>query len=176
MSTAVILTLLGLVAPSAQFTHYEEGSCRLIGDTDLYGIGVRVSYYLAFFAGTIALAFGNSRAVRDTKKGTAVLGFALFIIFVRNALQGGLAVFEWQLLLQTVFVLVTAAFLPLAFVGGIASSAALAVVYGLFAVVAPWVYFTLADQGLKDGCELKAFIFTYFDFNNVHYRAFLKAQ
>ncbi len=172
----IALTFLSLAAPSAQFTHYEEGSCQIIGDPDLYGVGVRISYYLAFLAGVVALAFGNSRAVEDAKKGNAIIGFALLIILVRNAVQGSLAVFEWDLVFTMVFLLMSVAFIPLTILGGIMSSAALSIIYGLYAVLLPWVYFNLGDQGREEDCGLKAFVLAYFDFYNVHWIGFLKAM
>jgi len=169
------LTVLSLAAPSAQFTTYEDGSCRLIGDPDVYGVGVRISYYLAFFSGVIALAACNHRAVEDVKKGTTIIGFAILIVLIRNAVQGSLAVFEWDLVFTMVFLLMSIAFIPLTIMGSRNSSAALCLVYGLYAVLLPWIFFTLADQGRREDCELKAFLFAYFDFYNIHWVAFLKA-
>ncbi|KAK0732037.1 hypothetical protein B0H67DRAFT_92649 [Lasiosphaeris hirsuta] len=175
-STRLLFSLLSLAAPSMQVTHYETGSCQIIGDPDLYGIGVRVSYYLAFASGVIALLFGNARAVEDVKKGNAIVGFSLFIILVRNARQGSLAVLEWELVFTMVFLLMSAAYGPLCVFGDRATRAVLSIVYGLYSVLQPWVFFSLADQGRKEGCELRMFLFAYFDFYNTHWVGFLKFQ
>lgn len=171
----IALTILVLVAPSAQFTHYEEGSCRLIGDPDVYGIGVRLSYYLSFFAGVIALSTHNYRAVDDVKKGNAIVGLAILIVLIRNAVLGSLAAFEWDLVFTMVFLLMSIAFIPLTIIGRTTNSAVLCIVYGLFNVLLPWIFFTLANQGRREDCDLKAFLFAYFDFYNIHWVTFLKA-
>jgi hypothetical protein len=172
----VALAFLSLVAPSSQFTHYEEGTCHLIGDPDLYGVGVRVSYYLAFFSGIIALVSSRAEVVDDVRKGNAIVSLALFIVLVRNSLRGSLAVFEWQLIFTMMLFLLSVAFVPLIFLGGWTSAALLFITYGLFSVLLPWVYFDLVDQGRMEGCELKMFLFTHFDFYNVHWIGFLKFQ
>ncbi len=172
----VTLTILSLASLSAQFTHYEEGSCDLIGDPDLYGIGVRTSYYLTYFSGILALAYGTPNVVKDAKKGAAIIGFAVLIILIQNAVQGSLAVFEWQIIFQMMFTLMVGAYGPLTVLGSKGSSAALCLIYGLYAVLLPWIFFTLGDQGRKDECELKAFLYVYFDFYDVHWVAFQKAS
>jgi hypothetical protein len=171
---SILITVFTLIAPSIQFTHYEENSCTIIGDPDVYGIGVRISYYLTFFSGVIALAFANHAAANDAKKGNAVIGFAVLIILIRNAMQGSLAVFEFEILFTMMFLLMGVAFIPLAMLGDRLTSAALSIVYGLYCAVLPWIFFTLKDQGRKDGCELRGFFFAYFNFFNVHWVGFLR--
>lgn len=171
---STLITILALITPSTQFTHYEENSCTIIGDADVYGIGVRISYYLTFFSGITALAFANKSATDDAKKGNAVIGFAVLIILIRNATQGSLAIFEFEILFTMMFLLTGVTFIPLAILGDYLTSAALFLVYGLYNMLLPWIFFTLKDQGRKDGCELKAFLFAYFNFYNIHWVGFLK--
>ena len=54
---ALLLVLVLLYAdPTIPFTHYAaERSCDLIGDTDVYGVGVRISFYLNWAAAYVAL-------------------------------------------------------------------------------------------------------------------------
>jgi hypothetical protein len=171
---STLITILALITPSTQFTHYEENSCTIVGDADVYGIGVRISYYLTFFSGITALAFANKSATDDAKKGNAIIGFAVLIILIRNATQGSLAVFEFEILFTMMFLLTGVTFIPLAILGDYLTSAALFTVYGLYNMLLPWIFFTLKDQGRREGCELRAFLFAYFDFFNVHWVGFLK--
>src|SRR5271155_2495015 len=101
----LILMILSCVSPSSQFTRYvdDPNSCNIIGDTDIYGIGVRISYYLAFWAGFIAMLANHKSAVRDCRKGVNIISFAVCIIVIRNTVQGSFALLEWYIVFPMVF-------------------------------------------------------------------------
>ena len=98
-SLALLIMLFLHATPSLQLTHYvdDPDSCDIIGDTDIYGIGVRISYYIAFWSGIIAMIFSHSSAIRDCRKGLNIISSAVFVTVIRNTLQGSFAVFEWYI-------------------------------------------------------------------------------
>ncbi|KAK4504475.1 hypothetical protein PRZ48_005391 [Zasmidium cellare] len=60
VSKALPLLILPILAhPASALTFYsptpEEDSCTLHGDADIYGPGVRASFYLSFVAGVLAM-------------------------------------------------------------------------------------------------------------------------
>lgn len=162
----IFAAFLTFIAPSSQFTHYEENSCTIIRDADVYGIGVRISYYLTFFSGFIGLAFSSEIATNDAKRGNAIISFLILIILIRNAMQDSLAVFEFEIIFTMQFLLMGPTTLSLAVLGSRLASVALFAVYGVYGIICPWIFFTLVDQGRKEDCELRAFWFAYFDFYN----------
>ncbi|KAL4736264.1 hypothetical protein BDV11DRAFT_207794 [Aspergillus similis] len=80
-------------------TRYTDdlSSCDIIGDGDVYGIGVRLGYYFSWISGLIAVVFDNPRAVRDTRRGVIMISLAVYIIMVRNTLSGSFALLEWSI-------------------------------------------------------------------------------
>lgn len=171
----IILCLLGFVSPSIQFTHYEEGTCNIIGDPDVYGTGVRISYYLSYAAALIALVTGNKKAIRDCVKGVNIVNLAMLIILIRNTTQGSFAVFEW-LITFPIITLPALSIGPLFFsvdsefsTGDNLKIGCYALTYTIVSGVQPWLFFTRTRQGSVEGCEPKAFILAYFDFYNPHF-------
>lgn len=66
---AAAAVILFAASPAEAFTHYkDDGSCQIVGDTDIYGIGVRVGYYFTFFAGVLAIGFNNRRGTTDRSR------------------------------------------------------------------------------------------------------------
>ncbi|OIW30747.1 hypothetical protein CONLIGDRAFT_289671 [Coniochaeta ligniaria NRRL 30616] len=171
------LLILSLVLPSHQFTEYEPETCQIIGDADLYGVGIRIGFYLAYFSGLLALGFQNWAAVHDARKGVYTVNAAILVAMIRDStLPGNLAAFEWYVLLQI------AVFVPtsLSFVMNDDKPLTLALcmmVDGTYAVLQPWVYYTRLDQGWSSSCPSpKVYIFAEIDFYNPRFTAFLKAM
>ncbi|KAF4634069.1 hypothetical protein G7Y89_g4044 [Cudoniella acicularis] len=79
---ALIILLLTYISPPWQFTCYVDHpeSCAIIGDPDVYGIGIRISYYLAFWAGIVAITAENDGAVRDARKGVWIVLTGIYAI------------------------------------------------------------------------------------------------
>jgi len=170
-----LLALLAVVGPAQAFTHYDEASCEIIGDTDVYGIGVRLSYYLSYVAIVLAIASGNKKSIRECVKGLNVITLAILIILILNATKGSFAVFEWLLVFPMVL-LPSAGVMFLFDWETCVTSACFGIVYGLFCLLQPWLYWILLEQGVKPGCDPKYFIFVYFDLYNPTYVRFLRAM
>lgn len=90
--------------PTLQITEYvpDPASCSILGDGDVYGIGVRLGYYFTWASGLLAVAFDNSSAIRDARKGVSVVSLAIFAILIRNTLNGSFVILEWSLVVPMV--------------------------------------------------------------------------
>ncbi|KAK0714494.1 hypothetical protein B0H67DRAFT_609602 [Lasiosphaeris hirsuta] len=168
-------SVLAFAAPSSQLTQFTDdpAPCTLVGDADIYGIGVRLSYYLAWCSLLLAAASRNPSAAYNATKGSTIISFAVLIAAIKNAMDGSLAVFEWNILYLIVTLPLTTqvliagsrvdterdmAMLPFVFFGG----------------VLPWLWFPLAEQGRRTDCELRGFVFVYYDFYHPSFVRFAK--
>ncbi|KAL4744927.1 hypothetical protein BDW72DRAFT_199128 [Aspergillus terricola var. indicus] len=174
----IVAVILSLVVPTLQMTQYTDdpSSCAIIGDGDVYGIGVRLGYYFSWISGLIAVVCGNLKAVRDTRRGVVLVSLAVFIIIVRNTLNGSFALLEWSIVFPMaiwapLFVLFWASMIDQDDAPGAIS---LLAIMGSVLVTHPWIWFTRIQQGRRPECEVKAFIFVYFDFYNRHFQSFEK--
>ncbi|OAA59193.1 hypothetical protein SPI_06395 [Niveomyces insectorum RCEF 264] len=175
---AALLPLLLLAArPAAAFTHYDN-ACHIVGDTDIYGIGVRIGYYLTWFAAVLAVGINSNKGITDTLKAVNVMFCAVLIVLIRNVGLGSFAVLEWQIAVGLVLILPLSPLIFAFILGGpgLASWGVLFVLYGLYACLLPWLFWMKLDQGRHVHCpEVRMWIFASFDFYNTHYIKFLKA-
>jgi hypothetical protein len=79
-----------------QYTN-DPSSCDLVGEGDVYGIGVRLGYYFSWISGLTAVFFDNPKAVRDTRRTVILVSLAVFIIIIQNTLNGSFALLEWSI-------------------------------------------------------------------------------
>ncbi|KAK4446343.1 hypothetical protein QBC34DRAFT_331879 [Podospora aff. communis PSN243] len=148
-------------------TNYAENSCRLIGEGDLYGVGVRVSYYLFFFATLIAILSRTLSSSPARKTGPIgrcaeainILTFAILVVLIRNTREGSFAALEWFLTYPTILV----TFISLCFALPIWDNAGILLCYGvtlcLLSVCQPWLYWRRMYQGSKAECEVRYWFF-----------------
>jgi hypothetical protein len=174
------MLLFALVCPSLQFTHYSEkpGSCDIIGDPDTYGIGVRISFYLNWAAAFLALLFN----LHDEHKGSRRAINAIAIVVVTNTLinttKGSFAMLEWYIVFSMVLILPLTASIPFSWTAikdDIIGISCLLLLYSIYGVIQPWLYFTIPRQGYKDGCPAKIFLYAPFSVYNTHWVGFTKA-
>jgi len=170
---AILLAVLLTVTPVAAFTRYDEDSCKIIGDTDIYGIGVRTGYYLTFSAGVVALIFKDSKGITDCLKLVNIIFAAVLIVLIRNASIGSFAVLECQISAILVFFLPATSLIWSSFAvdnPGLASWGFFYILYGIYGVIQPWLFWKLLNQGRKESCpSFKMFVFAPFDFYNPNY-------
>lgn len=110
-----LLISASFVKLTIQITHYASENeivvvesaapCHLYGDPDLYGIGVRISYYVQWGAGVLALALGASKQITTVRRGINILTTAVLINAVRSMFEGSFAVFEFQIVVSLVLAL-----------------------------------------------------------------------
>lgn len=71
--------------------------CYLYGDSDLYGFGVRLSYYLQFGAGLIGLACGLDKELESLRRGFNIITFTILVYLFISANRGSFALLEWYI-------------------------------------------------------------------------------
>lgn len=113
---ALIWILLALrVVPTLQFTHYANENatavvssvnpCHLYGDSDSYGIGVRISLYLQFFAGMLVQIADLQNELKSIRLGFNIVATATMINTYVGTHQGSFAYLEWYLVSALVLTL-----------------------------------------------------------------------
>ncbi|KAB5559686.1 hypothetical protein GE09DRAFT_63901 [Coniochaeta sp. 2T2.1] len=178
----LFLLLLSSIPPSSALTTHDPQTCTITGDSDLYGIGIRIGFYLAYLSGVSAVCFQNWAAVHDARKGVYTVNAAILVAMIRDTATqpANMAALEWYILLQI------AVFVPtsLSFVISDEKPLTLALccmVDATYAVLQPWVYFTRLGQGWDadagGGCPSpKVYIFTEIDFHSPAFTVFLKVM
>ncbi|KAB5546890.1 hypothetical protein GE09DRAFT_1060488 [Coniochaeta sp. 2T2.1] len=177
-----LLLLLSSSSLSSALTTHDPQTCTITGDPDLYGIGIRIGFYLAYLSGLCAVCFQNWAAVRDARKGVYTVNAAILVAMIRDTATqpANMAAFEWYILLQiAVFVPTSLSFVirdekPL-------TLALCCMVDATYAVLQPWVYFTRLGQGWDvdagGGCPSpKVYIFAQIDFYSPPFTVFLKVM
>ncbi|KAK1761516.1 hypothetical protein QBC47DRAFT_370315 [Echria macrotheca] len=163
-------------------TTYAEGSCRLIGEGDLYGVGVRISYYLFFFATLLAIF---RRTISSTTKtgpigkcaeAINILTFAILIVLIRNTMDGSFATLEWFLTYPTILV----TFISLCFALPRLDNAGILLCYALtlslLTICQPWLYWRHIDQGRKPECPVYYWFFGVRNFYDNTWTTFFKTM
>ncbi|KAK0652539.1 hypothetical protein B0T16DRAFT_387788 [Cercophora newfieldiana] len=146
------------MAPNSGHTTYTT-ACHLQGESDLYGPGVRVSYYLFFFATLIAILQRTLSSTPHLKTGPIgraaaainIVTFALLIVLIRNTMAGSFAVLEWFLTYPTILV----TFISLCFALPMLDNAGILLCYAftlsLLTVCQPFLYWKYLNQGRREG-------------------------
>lgn len=187
--------------------------CYLYGDSDLYGLGVRLSFYLQYLAAVICIGFQRSNELKSLRLGFSTLSFAMIIGLYRNVKRVSFALMEWYIVSALIFLIQTIVFpVPLKFHyvilgteipagnenharneeepqrdlevqtdGGNAGSeprvelaldlnprplledpmgvALFLIVYCMYSLSQPWLYFTIVNSGHKDTCLARVILF-----------------
>lgn len=99
--------LLFLIPPSTGMTEYAGDNmtvaatsvqpCHLFGDSDLYGAGVRASFYISWVAGLIGSLLGAVQEMKSLRLSFNILLLALLIILLHDTCRGSFALLEWYI-------------------------------------------------------------------------------
>lgn len=176
------LFLFGLLiiqaTPTLQDTRYSDdaGSCQIIGDPDLYGVGIRASLYLSHAGAIIALAFGLQKQVKDSRIAMSIVVIAITINTIISASKGSFVLLEWYLIWILGTMLPTIVLSPASWIGGDSlATAILGLGICIMALCFPWIYFIIPEQGHKVGCEAKIYVlYMTLDIYNKHWQIFIK--
>lgn len=169
----LILLLLALTTHCTANTQFsrEPGSCRVIGDGDVYGKGIRLSYYLQWVSAIIGLWIAPQSADR-TRIATSILTLSVFINAVRGAaVDDSLVVVEWYIAYYLAFWLLVFN-LPTygaAFKSSAGSLAIILLNYVMVLSFLAWIYWRGTFYGYKEGCNAKVFLFTAINAYNPHW-------
>ncbi|KAL5603455.1 hypothetical protein FOVSG1_006205 [Fusarium oxysporum f. sp. vasinfectum] len=71
--------------------------CHLFGDSDLFGLGVRVSFYISWATSLLGLFLSTVQEMKSTRLSFNVLFLALLIILINNTSRGSFALLEWYI-------------------------------------------------------------------------------
>jgi hypothetical protein len=175
------MLLFALVCPSLQFTHYfeEPGSCDIIGDPDTYGIGVRISFYLNWAAAFLALLFNLHDEHKGSRRAINAIAIAVVTNTLINTTKGSFAMLEWYIVFTMVLILPITVSVPFSWTAikdDMIGISCLLLLYSIYGVIQPWLYFTIPRQGYKDGCPAKIFVYAPFSLYNTHWVGFTKAM
>jgi len=167
----------------------------------LYGIGVRLSYYLSFSAAVLATIFGLTDELSGTRRGMIIITTAALIDTIFSNIRGSFAILEWYIVGLETLGLAGPVFWP-SFVKrkvkrkdgdeerkeGVEydfddSTKADAGLFGMFGTIevinlclAPWIYFSLHDQGYKKSCKVTTFFFASFDIGARGWTIYMRIQ
>ncbi|KAK0702828.1 hypothetical protein B0H67DRAFT_614131 [Lasiosphaeris hirsuta] len=163
-------------------TSYAPNTCDLVGDGDLYGIGVRISYYL-FFAATLIAIFRRSVSHTLTigplgrcAEAVNILTFAILIVLVKNTLNGSFATLEWFLTYPTILVTFFSLFFALPRSNNKGRLLCYAFTLSLLTVCQPWLYWRRMYQGRKSECVVRYWFFGVRDFYGQTWITFFKVM
>jgi hypothetical protein len=119
----------------------------------------------------------HKSAVRDVRKGVNIISCAVFITVVRNTVQGSFALFEWYIVFPMVFLPVISlpSLEPKEILKGLGSMGVWMVLYGVYSVLLPWIWWVKLYQGSRSNCHPQVLIYAFFDLYNPHYVTFGKA-
>ncbi|KAK1758010.1 hypothetical protein QBC47DRAFT_373548 [Echria macrotheca] len=85
------------------FVSSEQLPCLVVGDSSLYGVGIRTSYYLQYVAALLSVLFLHSQDQKLWFLSFVPLAAANLVVLSLNATGGGLVVLDWAIVFGLVF-------------------------------------------------------------------------
>jgi hypothetical protein len=83
----LLLVLLSLITPTTAHTFYDDSEdCHLVGDTDIYGIGFRIGYYLQWVAVLLVTLIAPDEAAM-ARTASNIFTLAIYINTYQGAAQ-----------------------------------------------------------------------------------------
>src|SRR5664279_2422907 len=73
--------------------------CHLTGDPDLFGLGIRLGFYLQYFAAIIAILTGFDQQFLGWRAGFIPLAAATFISLCINSTDNTLVIMDWTIMI-----------------------------------------------------------------------------
>jgi len=178
MKTPLLLfSVVAACSPVLADTQFaNDGTCDIKGDPDIYGIGIRIGYYLQWVATILAQVYCADSA-NTNRASTNIITFAVIIISIHGAAtEGSLMLCEWYIVQYLVF-WINVGNLPLTsrqLHKSTGSLSATLINYCLISGMNLWLYWRGINQGQKDGCDVKIFLFASFSAYDYHWTTFNK--
>lgn len=151
----------------------ENGTCGFQGNSDLYGLGVRLGIYFQVFALILASFLGSMKRLRAFHLSNAALGIATFIVLINESVKKDIkgvevATFTWTMVSLLVSMNYSAAGLGLGPLVVVRLSAATLVIY------LTWFWYHGLDVLPRTDCR-DEFVFCFAKVSLWHkYRTFSK--
>ncbi|KAF5707582.1 hypothetical protein FMUND_11016 [Fusarium mundagurra] len=95
---AIIISGLGSVAAKTAYADDDPNSCKIIGDPNMYGLGIRIGLYLHYLAVVLAALLAPDQ-VKKICLTFCAIGFVSLAGVYRNASNGAFIALEWQIML-----------------------------------------------------------------------------
>lgn len=166
----LLVSSLGTASANTQYDP-TPGSCQIIGDPDVYGLGIRLSYYLQWAAVLFGLWIAPETA-NSTRAATNIVTLSVFINSLHGAnVNDSLMVVEWYIVQYLVFWLLFAN-LPTtcrALKSSVGSLSVLLINYCIVVTFPVWLYWRGEKQGGKEGCEPSIFLYKPISAYNPHW-------
>lgn len=166
---------------NASFVVQSVEPCHIYGDPDLYGLGVRLSFYITWGSLILAVAFNADREIRSARRAFNVVALAVLVNTYISVKNGSFAALEVFIVCNFVIALSFFFLLPFSVGSSGAENSAGAIdsndtnettatskdiigigissfIHAAFLCSQPWLYFTVPRQGSKPGCDAKIWI------------------
>jgi len=96
-SVLFILIFVRMSSTHTVFSNDPPDSCVIVGDPDLYGIGVRLSYCLSLTAAVLATSFGLFNKLSNIRRGIIIVTCAVLIDTIISSTKGSFSKLEWYI-------------------------------------------------------------------------------
>ncbi|KAI4244382.1 MAG: hypothetical protein LQ352_006836 [Teloschistes flavicans] len=152
---------------AAAGTYYlaDPNSCQIVGDPDLYGIGVRVGLYLQWLSLFLALVFAPDEAI-PALTASNIITLAVFISFLVGINADSLIFVDFPIVVCLTFILsiglvTSALFTYKDNTRAEIMACTLFFMYSCPIYMLPWVAFKAYDYGHRPNCRLRNAILIY---------------
>lgn len=158
------LAVLLLVEPSVAKTIYTNSTpdpCQITGDVDVYGIGIRLNFYLQWGATFLAILLNLGEDARSIRIGSNIVIIAILTNLFMGLSSNSIIMIEYFIVLGLVLFMIFFNF-PAMFEEVENTDMEMGIKLILIAVYTclnPWLFFKGFGYGLKDGC--RAYIWAY---------------
>ncbi|OCK83805.1 hypothetical protein K432DRAFT_290277, partial [Lepidopterella palustris CBS 459.81] len=128
--------------------------CHIYGDPDLYGIGIRTSFYIQYGVCGLAQILKLQESISAAVQGTVVIMLAVLINTYISTAKGSFAALEWFIVSILVLFLPLWFEFPSDYDENPVGTGFILLLSSVFSLSQPWLYFKILDQGRKAGCIL----------------------
>jgi hypothetical protein len=150
---------LALCTPAFAAT-VQSPTCEIRGDPDIYGIGIRCSFYLQWASLVIILLFCPKES-SSLRTASTITTLAVYINTFRSMHEGSLVAFDYPLLwyLCNSLTLWNWPTTEAEYKKHGGSQAMVLLIMIMYYLAGPWVFFKGLQYGRQPGCDVKYFIF-----------------
>jgi hypothetical protein len=179
-SLTAICLILALISPAATYSKFADGpgNCQIIGDPDVYGLGIRLSYYIQW-AAVVFASWVAPDLVQPALLSSIIVTISVYANTFRGVTYGSLIAAEWWIVYFMTFGL-TLGYIPTSrtsFQSSAYSLGVLSLLWSMIIFAECWVWFKGVDIAYKEGCVIKVFaIFFEVNVYNNRWRTFFKIQ
>jgi hypothetical protein len=177
-SPEVILFTLALFAPTSSAATTQTPDCRIDGDPDVFGLGIRISFYLQWAALLIQL-FCRLEAAASARSAAVITFSAVTINTLRNLHSESLVAVEWTML-YSIFTLLITWHIPITEItrreldrtGG--TYFVLFLILALYQILCPYIIFHAWEYGRQPHCSANVIFWAPIDAYSQGWTIFLK--